>query len=56
MNICLSCYNKHKTHNNIIHYEDIIPDIDKIKEDKKKLRKLIDNLNKDIKNIIKNIK
>ena len=51
-NLCLLCNNKHKTHNNIIHYEDIIPDIDKIKEDKKKLRNLIDNLKNDIKNII----
>ena len=55
MNLCLSCNNMHKTHNNVIHYEDIIPDIDKIKEDKKKIRNLIDNLNNDIKNIIKEL-
>ena len=40
--IPISCNNKHKTHKNIS-YENIIPDIDKIKEDKKKLRKLIIN-------------
>ena len=54
-NICLSCYNKHKTHNNIINYDDILPDIDIIKENEIKLRNLIDNLNNDIKNIIKEL-
>ena len=34
MNLCLSCINKHKDHNNIS-FENIIPDIDKIKERKK---------------------
>ena len=31
MNLCLSCKNKHNTHKNIS-YEDIISDMDKIKE------------------------
>ena len=39
-NICLSCINKHKGHE-YISFIDIIPDIDKINNEKNELRKLI---------------
>ena len=41
------CGKEHKNHNNIL-YEDIIPNIDKIKEYMKELRKSIDIFNKNI--------
>jgi len=45
------CGKEHKNHNNIL-YEDIIPNIDKIKEYMKELRKSIDIFNKNIEEII----
>ena len=53
-NICLSCINKHKDHD-CISFMDIIPDLDKMKEEKKILRTLMDKLKENINDIIKKL-
>ena len=54
-NFCLLCKNEHKKHDTIL-FDDIEPDIDEKKEELKKLRNLIDNLNNDVQNIIQKLK
>ena len=49
--LCPSCDNIHKSHNNVL-YENIMPDIDKIKDEINELRKLIDNFKNEIQDII----
>ena len=51
LNMCLSCYNEHNNHE-IIPYENIIPDIDEIKNENFKFRDTIDIFKSDIKIII----
>ena len=46
-NLCYKCKNEHKKHD-IVSFEDIEPDLDEKKEELKKLRNLIDNLNIDV--------
>ena len=53
-NLCYKCKNEHKKHD-IVSFEDIEPDLDEKKEELKKLRNLIDNLNIDVQNIIKKL-
>ena len=52
LNICLSCQNQHKNHNYIF-YRNIMPDIDKIKNEMNILKKTIDNFKNNINKIIK---
>ena len=47
LNLCIFCANEHKNHNNIL-YENIIPDINKIKKRMNELREEINIFNKDI--------
>ena len=54
INICLSCINKHKEHD-CISFVNILPDIDKIRNEKEELRNLIDKMNENIKEIIKKL-
>ena len=51
LNLCIYCANEHKNHNNIL-YEDIIPDINNLKNRMKELREEIDIFNKEILKII----
>ncbi len=54
INICLSCFNNHKGHD-CISFQNILPDIDKIRNEKEELRNLIDKMNENIKEIIKKL-
>jgi len=51
MNLCLMCGQEHKNHK-IILFEDMIPNIDKIKEYMNEFRKSIDIFNKNIEEIV----
>ena len=53
-NICISCSNEHKSHKTI-YYDNIIPDIEKIREEMKELKEEIEKFNKNIKNIIRKL-
>jgi hypothetical protein len=52
-NLCLSCQNKHKYHNNIS-FEELMPDLGIIKNELNKLKETVDIFN-EIKNIINNL-
>ena len=51
LNLCLSCESKHNSHNII----NIMPDLDKIKDNIEELREIIDIFNTNIDNIIKKL-
>ena len=53
-NICISCSNEHKSHKTI-YYDNILPDIEKIREEMKELKEEIEIFNKNIKNIIRKL-
>ena len=53
-NICVRCSAEHKSHNSI-YYENILPDIDKIKEVIQELKGVIGIFNNNINNIIKRL-
>ena len=55
LNLCLSCQNMHKKHKTIF-FGDISPEIYKIENEMKKLRKTIDIFNTDTNNIINQMK
>ena len=50
LNLCLNCSNDHKDHT-CVPFDSILPDINKIKEQKDKLNSLIDNMKKNIESI-----
>ena len=50
LNLCLNCSNDHKDHA-CVPFDTILPDINKIKEQKDKLNSLIDNMKKNIDDI-----
>jgi hypothetical protein len=54
LNICMFCFNKHNKHEIII-YDNIIPDIDNIKNEMIKLKNSIDIFKSDIKIMIKKL-
>ena len=53
MNLCIQCKLKHDKNHEIINFENIYPNIDEIKVDLNEFKNRIDNLNKDINDIIK---
>ena len=54
LNLCLNCSNDHKDHT-CVPFDTILPDINKIKEQKDKLNSLIDNMKENIESIKKKL-
>ena len=54
LNLCLNCSNAHKDHS-CVSFDNILPDINRIKEEKDKLKSLIDDMKENIDNIKKKL-